>query len=198
MLTLYHAPKSRSSRFVWLLEEIGAPYELERVDIRRGDGSGVADAGNPHPHGKVPALVHDGAVVFESVAIALYLSDAFPNAKLGPAISDPQRGIFLTMLAYYAGVMEPAFMSKFQKTDVPRGTAGWVVVEEAMDYINQRLATGPYMCGAQFTAADILYGSTFALFRGNPMLPETPLLANYVERCIQRPAYARAAEKDFH
>ena len=54
MITLFHAPKSRSSRFIFLLEELGAPYEIKIVNIRRGDGSGALDAANPHPHGKAP------------------------------------------------------------------------------------------------------------------------------------------------
>jgi glutathione S-transferase len=196
MLTLYHAPRSRSSRFVWLLEEIGQPYDLKIVDIRRSDGGGALDAANPHPHGKVPVLNHDGQTIFESIAIALYLADAFPAAKLGPAIADSGRGDFLSMLAYYSGVMEPSFLSKFMKTEVPRGAAGWVVVEEVMDFINARLSAGPFICGEAFCAADILYASTFALFLGNPLLPETPLIANYVKLCTSRPAYARAQAKD--
>jgi len=80
MLTLYHAPRSRSFRSLWLLEEIGQPYELKNVSIRRGDGSGARDPSNPHPHGKVPALRHDGTTVFETPAIALYLTDTFPAA----------------------------------------------------------------------------------------------------------------------
>ena len=66
MLTLYHAPQSRSSRFLWLLEEIGEPYTVEYVDIRRADGSGAPDPRNPHPDGKVPALLHDGQLVTEA------------------------------------------------------------------------------------------------------------------------------------
>ena len=95
MLTLIHAPRSRSSRFLWLLEEIGAPYEIQYVSIRRSDGSGALDAANPHPHGKVPLLKDGATVVFEQTAIALYLSDKFPDAKLGPAIGDPREGRFL-------------------------------------------------------------------------------------------------------
>ena len=52
MLTLVHAPRSRSSRFVWLLEEIGEPYDIQYVSIRRVDGSGAVDPANPHPHGR--------------------------------------------------------------------------------------------------------------------------------------------------
>lgn len=60
MLTLIHAPLSRSSRIIWLLEELGAEYEIRYVDIRRWDGSGGPDENNPHPHKQVPALLHDG------------------------------------------------------------------------------------------------------------------------------------------
>lgn len=195
MLTLVHAPKSRSSTFVWLLEELGEPYEIRRVDIRRGDGSGRSDPDNPHPHGKVPAIIHDGSLIFEQAAIILYLTDAFPGAGLAPRIGDPQRGDYLTMLAYYAGVMEPAFTAKFMNVIPPRGTAGFPPAEEALGYVVSRLEKSPYIIGDQFTAADVIYGSMFNLFLGSPMLPETPLLRAYADRCVARPAYARAQAK---
>jgi len=84
MLTLIYKPQTRSISILWLLEEIGAPYETKVVTTRRADGKGAVDPANPHPHGKVPALVHDGEVVFECAAIALYLVDLFPEARLGP------------------------------------------------------------------------------------------------------------------
>jgi glutathione S-transferase len=199
MLTLYHSPRSRSSRFIWLLEELGAPYVIKPVSIRRGDGSGAVDPQNPHPHGKVPALMHKGALVFESTAIALYLTDAFPAKKIGPQIGQATRGPYLTWLAYYTGVVEPAFVSKYLKHEVPRGTAGWVSTEETMAYVNKALEAGPYLLGDTFSAADILYASTFALFLGSVgagLLPKTPALEAYVARCTERPAAKRAQEKD--
>ena len=84
MITLYHRPKSRSTRFIFLLEELEAPYTVQLVNTRNRDGSGAADPANPHPHGKVPAISDDGVVVFESPAIALYLTDKFPGKRLGP------------------------------------------------------------------------------------------------------------------
>ena len=113
MLTLYHAPKARSFRTLWLLEEIGSPYEIKTVSIRRGDGSGTRDSANPHPHGKVPALVHNGALIYETTAIALYLTDAFPDAHLGPKVGEADRGAYLTWLSYYSGVFEPSLTAKF-------------------------------------------------------------------------------------
>ena len=198
MLTLVHAPRSRSTGFLWLLEEAGAPYDIQYVAIRRGDGSGELDPANPHPHGKVPVLKDGSTIVFEQTAIALYVADKFPKAQLGPQVSDADRGPFLTMLSYYSGVIEPAFTSKFMNISVPRGTAGWVSSDEAMDFINARLAAHPYIAGQKFTAADILYAGAFALFLSSPLLAEkkTRALEEYVARCVGRPARGRALAKD--
>jgi glutathione S-transferase len=104
MLTLFHAPRSRSTRFIFLLEEAGVPYEIKVVNIRRSDGSGAVDPDNPHPLGKVPALVHDDVTVLESSAITLYLKDTFPAAGLGPQAADRTRGAYLSLLSYYGSV----------------------------------------------------------------------------------------------
>ena len=192
MITLYHAPKSRSTRFIFLLEELGAPYEIKTVTIRRGDGSGASDDANPHPHGKVPVISDDGTVVFESPAVALYLTDKFPANGIGPVVGDPRRGAYLTWLAYYAGEMEPAWVSAFMKWDVPRGTAGWVKTDEVMEFVNATLAKGPYLLGEKFSAADILVGTTFAMFLGSPLLAKTDLIEAYVSRVTSRPAWAKA------
>jgi len=196
MITLFHAPKSRSSRFIFLLEELGAPYEIKIVNIRRGDGSGARDDANPHPHGKAPAILDDGIPVFESSAIALYLTDKFPKAGIGPMVGDPLRGPYVSWLAYYGGVMEPAFVSQFLKHEVPRGTAGWVNSTEVMAFINATLAKGPYVLGERFSAVDILFATTFALFLGSPLLAKTDLLEAYVKRVLDRPAYARAQKRE--
>jgi len=196
MITLYHHPKSRSTRFIFLLEELGVPYQLKQVQIRRRDGSGALDPGNPHPHGKVPAISDDGVLVFESPAIALYLTDKFPDRRLGPQVGEPLRGAYLSWLCYYSGVLEPALVSKFMNSEVPRGTAGWVVVEEAMPAILKQLARGPYLLGEQFSAADVLYGTSFALFSKSPMLPKSALIDEYATRVVSRPAYARAMTKE--
>ena len=196
MITLFHAPKSRSSRFIYLLEELGAPYEIRIVNIRRGDGSGALDDANPHPHGKVPAIRHGNEIVFESPAIVAYLADAFPDAGLAPRPGEAGRGAYLTMLAYYGDVLEPAFVSKFLKVSVPRGTAGWVEVDEAMAFIDKTLTAHPYIAGDKFTGADILYATTFGMFAQNPMMPKLASIDAYVKRVLDRPAYARAQKRE--
>ena len=196
MITLFHHPKSRSTRFIFLLEELEAPYRLQLVTMRLSDGSGAVDPANPHPHGKVPAISDDGVVVFESPAIALYLTDRFPKNRVGPKVGEPLRGGYLSWLCYYTGVLEPAFMSKFMNTDVPRGTAGWVPLDEAMGAVIDVLSRGPYILGERFSAADVLYGTTFAMFGQSPLMPKSQVVDDYVQRIVTRPAFARARELD--
>ena len=196
MITLYHVPKSRSSRIIFLLEELDAPYTIKTVTVRRGDGTGSVDPANPHPHGKVPAISDDGVTVFESSAIVLYLTDKFPKNGLGPLVGDRLRGAYVSWLAYYGGVLEPSFFSKFLNTPVPRGTAGWVPVEETLEFILKTLSASPYLLGDAFSGADVLYATTFALFGRGPLLPKSPVIDAYVKRCIERPAYERAMAKE--
>jgi glutathione S-transferase len=196
MITLFHRPKSRSSRFIFLLEELEAPYEIRIVTTRNRDGTGAVDPANPHPLGKVPAISDDGVIVFESTAIALYLTDRFPKNGIGPKIADRDRGEYLSWLAYYAGVLEPAFISKFMNWEVPRGMAGWVGVDEVLPIIVRKLSQYPYLLGDRFSAADVLYGTTFAMFSQSPLMPSTPVIAEYATRITARPAYQRAQQRE--
>ncbi len=197
MITLYHHPRTRSSRFLFLLEELGCPYEIHRIaNIRRPDGSGGVDPENPHPHGKSPALKDGETVVFESAAIALYLTDKFTQNGIGPLVGERARGAYVSWLAYYAGVMEPAWMSAYMKWEIPRGTAGWVKTDEEMDLVNATLEQGPYILGEKFSAMDVLMATTFKMFLGSPLLAPTPLLESYVKRVTDRPAFARAQAKE--
>jgi len=195
VLTLFHAPRSRSSRFLWLLEEIGAGYEIRYVDIPRMDGSGAADPANPHPDKKVPALVHDGVVVTESAAISLYLTDLHPGAGIGPAVGDARRGAYLTWLAYYAGVIEPVVSIEVA------GLGGDPVlartfrsVKEMNDRVRDALERGPYLLGDAFSAADVLVGSLGHFARG--MLPPGDPVDAWLAGLNGRPALARALAKD--
>ena len=195
MLTLYHAPASRSSRILWLLEEAAAPYEVKLTTIPRMDGSGAPDPANPHPDKKVPALVDGGALITESAAICLYVSDKFPAAKLGPAIGDPLRGPYLSWLAYYAGVIEPVVTLEFaQLAHHPVLTRSFRGLDEMKARILAALREGPYLLGAQFSAADILVASLGQYAR--QMLPADPCVDDYLKRINARPALARAQRRD--
>ena len=196
MLTLYTAPRSRATRILWLLEELGVPYERKNVSIRRGDGSGARDPANPHPHGKVPAIVHDGTLVFETTAITLYLTDAFPAAGLGPRAGDPTRAAYLSWLAYYSGVIEPSLTAKFLKIEHIFGTFGWAPFDEVVDYLSKTLVASPYLLGDTFSAADLVIGGSLPILMKAGLILDAEPFQSYVGRLTGRPAYQRAMEKD--
>ncbi|MGA7541083.1 MAG: glutathione S-transferase family protein [Steroidobacteraceae bacterium] len=196
MLTLYHAPKSRSGSIVWVLEELGVPYATKTINIRRADGSGARDPANPHPHGKAPCLEHDGRRVFEIAAITLYLTDLFPQANLGPRVGDPKRGEYLSWLAYRPGVLEPALiMRRLNVKHVP-GMMGWAEAGEVEEVLNSVLAHRPYLLGDEFSAADISVGGTINFMMTFKLMSETPVFKDYTARITSRPAFKRMMEKD--
>jgi glutathione S-transferase len=194
MITLYHAPRSRSSRIIWLLEELGVPYEIRPVSIFRPmTGEGVGDAGNPHPDKRVPALDHDGEIVAESVAITLYLSDAFPEAGLAPPIGTKGRGAHLTWASWYSAELEPAMFASMlgELSASPQKQRNF---DAAMARLNEALWNSPYVMGDRFSAADLLISSALAF--GRKAFPESAVIDAYIERCQARPAAVRALALD--
>jgi glutathione S-transferase len=194
MITLYHAPQSRSSRMIWLLEELGAPYAIQPVSIfRQLTGTGSADPANPHPDKQVPAINDGKTLVAESVAIVLYLTDAFPEIGIGPSIGDPRRGDYLTWLAWYAAALEPAMFAGFgnELEGSPAKQRGYDLVVRRLE---SALSKGPYLMGEQFSGADLLVGSAIGWAR--QVFPSSDLLDTYAARCKARPAAQRAAQLD--
>lgn len=199
MLTFYHAPRARSFRILWLLEELGIDYEMKIVSIRRGDGSGAEegpDYRKIHPHAKVPAIVHEGAPVFETPAIAVYLTDAFPQGGLGPRVGEPLRGRYLSWMAYCTGVLEPAIIARFMNIPHRNGTFGWGPPEEVEAVLAQALTEGPYLLGGRFSAADIVIGGSFPFLLQAKFLSQTPVFTDYAQRLTAREAYRKAEAKD--
>ncbi|MBK3406344.1 glutathione S-transferase family protein [Methylorubrum populi] len=194
MITLFHSPRSRSTRIVALLQELDAleAVGIEIVTIPRMDGSGGRDPRNPHPDGKVPLLVHDGVQVWESSAIIAYLADLFPQAGLGIPAGDPQRGPYLSWLAWYAGVVEPVLTLKAVGVDHPALARTFRTEAEIEARLSEALTDRPYLLGDRFTAADLLLHSPYAWFGK----PGRPVIDAWVERCMDRPGARFAAEFD--
>jgi glutathione S-transferase len=189
-LTLYHSPGSFSSRILWLLEELEADYAIEFVSYPKADGSN-ADPRNPHPHGYTPALAHDGQVVTETGAIALYLTDLFPQAEVGVPVGHPLRARYITWLFYQVGLTEPLIYMKGRRL-LAQDTAMSNLDRAMMRHIEATLADDPYILGKRFTAVDILYMSLFEQAR--PLLGASAVLDAYLARA-DRPARRRAMTK---
>ncbi|PPA74830.1 glutathione S-transferase family protein [Achromobacter spanius] len=198
MLTLYHAPRSRSFRVLWLLEELGVPYDTEMVSIRGTDSAGhmPADYIDIHPHRKVPALVHDGVPIFETPAIALYLTDLFPEKGLGPRIGDPNRGPYLTWLAYSTGVFEPAMVERAFKQPHHAGAPGWGSADEVEQVLTRVLQARPFFLGDTFSAVDIVLGGSLQYMMQVNVIAESDVFNGYIERLAARPAMHRALQRD--
>ena len=191
MITLYHSPMTRSSSILWLLEELGVRYATKIVTFRKFDGTGARDPANPHPHGKVPALEDGDELVFESSAIALYLTDKYRAKPMGPAVGDPTRGEYLSWLAYRAGVMEPALLCRRFEIKHVYGAMGWAPAEEVEDVLNAHLANRTYFLGEEFSALDILIGGGLNFMMMAKMIAETPALKAYTMRITDRPAFRK-------
>ncbi len=159
MITLYHAPQSRSSRMIWLLEELGVPYAIEPVSIFRPmTGEGVPDAAQPHPDKRVPALLHNGVLVAESLAIVLHLAEHFPEAGLGAGDRRPRSRRIPDLAGLVSGrvracpVLRHGGRAPGIAAEAPRPRGGGPPPRN-------RLARGPYAMGERFSGADILIAS---------------------------------------
>jgi glutathione S-transferase len=196
-LTLYHAAPSRSSIVRWMLEELGEPYDLHLINLAAGEQY-KPDYIAINPMGKVPALKHGDAVITEAAAICTYLADEFPAAKLSVPIDDPRRGVYLKWLFFGPGCIEPAMTDRaFPRKEEPRrGMLGYGDFDTVMDVVAKAVATGPYLMGEQFTAADVVVGSTLRWGMMFNLLPKRQEFVDYVARLEQRPALQRASAAD--
>ncbi|MCB1348299.1 MAG: glutathione S-transferase family protein [Paracoccaceae bacterium] len=194
MLTLYYAPRSRATRILALTHELDLRDKVryEFVSIPRIDGSGTPDAHNPHPDRKVPALLDGDTLITESLAIALYLTDMFPEAGLGPVVGDPQRGPYLAWLAYYAGVMEPVYNAMVAGVgDHPVFRASFRGVPEVEARLIAAFADGrSYLLGDRLSAADLLVQSPYMWFPDGA--PKDAKVQAWIDRVAARPSYAWA------
>jgi glutathione S-transferase len=196
MITLFHSPMTRSGSIVWLLEELGVPYETKIVDFRHADGTGARDPANPHPHGKVPALTDDGETLFETSAIVLYLTDKYREPAMGPRVGEPKRGEYLSWLAYRPGVMEPALLARRFEIKHVYGAMGWAPAEEVEEVLNRHLSSRNYFLGDEFSALDVLLGGGINFLMLAKMIPETPVFKTYAARITDRPAFRKMMERD--
>src|SRR5438067_7757344 len=196
-LTLYHASPSRSSIALWMLEEVGQPYDINLITLSAGENL-KPDYLAINPMGKVPALKHGDTVITEVAAICTYLADEFPDAKLNVPIGTPRRGVYLKWLFFGPGCIEPAMTDRAfpRKEEARRGMLGYGDFDTVMDVVAKAVARGPYLIGEQFTAADVVIGSTLRWGMLFKLIPERPEFTAYVARFAQRPALQRATAAD--
>ena len=195
-VTLFHSPQSRSAGALILLEELGADYELHVLNLKKGEQR-RADYLAINPMGKVPAIVHDGALVTEQGAVYTYLADLYPEAGITPPIGDPRRGPYLRWMFFYNASFEPALIDKAMKREpAPPSTSPYGDYDTVMKTLGDQLGDGPYLLGERFTALDVLWGTALRWTTMFKLVPETPAIGAYIERVAERPAALRAASID--
>ena len=195
-LRLHHAAPSRSSTVLWMLEELGEPYDLDVLDLKAQQQLTPSYLAI-NPMGKVPALEHDGQLITEVGAICLYLADAFPEAGLAPAIGDPLRGPYVRWMMFQGNCFEPAIIDRALKRDEGgnRAMSPYGNFDTTVDVVAKAIK-GPWFLGDKFTALDVYFGSAIRWTTQFGLLPSRPQFASYIARLSERPAAKRAMARD--
>ena len=194
-MKLFWAPQTRSSRAVWMLEEAGVAYEIERIDLRDSGREDDADFRAASPMRKVPALKDHDVQMAESAAICHIKTDRYASGRLAPAIDDPDRGRFLYWLMYTPAVIEPAMSEKLNKIPPNRSQNGWGDFRTMLSTLTTGLGGNPWILGDDFSAADVMLGSSVHFMQLFGLLGDAPVLVDYVARCRERPAFQIAQAK---
>lgn len=198
-MKLYYVPKTRSNRPRWLLEEMGVPYELVRLDPKAGDNHRPEYLAL-NPTGHVPTLVDGEVTLYESAAILMYLADKFPEKRMAPPVGSKERGLYYQWTFFGMATLEPSIATYVAHTrSLPEDKrsaseadgAKTRFLQEAAA-LDKALSSRQFLLGDQLTAADVLMGSVCAWANGNKLLEELPGLATYAKTLLARPAAQKA------
>lgn len=195
-ITLFHAPQTRSTGVLTLLEELGVPYELRVLNMKAGEQR-MAPYLAVNPMGKVPAILDGDVLVTEQVAIFIHLADRFPEAGLAPALDDPRRGPYLRWLVFYASCFEPALVDRSMgREPAAPNMSPYGDFDSMLGVLEAQLGAGPYILGERLSAADILWGVALGWTLAFKLVPERPAFVAYAQRMAARPAAMKVAAED--
>src|SRR5262245_31561175 len=199
-IRLYGIPQSRTSRCLWMLEELGVPYENVPVSF-------VGEAQKPdflkiNPNGRIPALDDDGLILFESLAINFHLARKYDGGKgLWPKSADDQsRAVQWSIWAMTEAeppvmrlLMNRVFLPEAQRNEA-EAKAGEEALQKPLRVLEGALSGRSYLLGDSFTVADLNVGAVIgrATTIGKMKLDGTPNVAAWLARCNGRPALGRA------
>jgi glutathione S-transferase len=192
-ITLYHSPASRAFTAYWMLEELGVPFDVKTVDIRKGEQKEPGYL-RLNPAGKVPTLTDGDVVVSENPAIGIYLADRYGYGTLAPRIEDPDRGAYLKWMVFSTAVVDPVASLHAQGIDLPGFSVSFGAFEDMVGVLVSTLSSRNYLLGGRFTAADVVLGGAVSNLLYRKVLPADPVLLDYNDRLTRREAYNRAAD----
>jgi glutathione S-transferase len=214
MLIVHHLNNSRSQRVLWLLEELGVPYEIKRYERDPKTMLAPPELRAIHPLGKSPVIVDDGQTIAESGAIIEYLVDKYGQGRFAPAAGTPERLRYTYWMRYAEGSAMPPLLLKlvalriagapmpFFAKPIARKIAATLQssfidpqLKLHLGYINKELSATGWFVGTDFTAADVQMSFPLeaASARGG-MEGQIPAVVDFLKRIHARPAYQRALE----
>ncbi|CAG1018369.1 glutathione S-transferase [Burkholderiaceae bacterium] len=214
MITVHHLNHSRSQRVLWLLEELGVPYEIKRYE-REKSGLAPKSLQAVHPLGKSPVITEGKITLAESGAIIEYLLERHGGTKLAPPRDTPERLRYMYWMHFAEGSAMPPLVMKllfdrietspmpFFAKPIARGIAGKVkamyigpTIQRNLDFMEASLEDGPWFAGRAFSAADIQMSFPVEAAAGRAGLDaRRPRLMDFLDRIHARPAYQRALER---
>ena len=199
MIKLWFAPRTRSVRVRWLLEELGLPHELVRVDFNRPSHTFAQST----PLGKLPVIEDGETTIGESGAIVEYILERYGNGRLAPAIGSPLRGEFLQWVHFAEATAFPpvgvvVWHTLYEQNadrfpEIIQSARGRAL--EAFGFVEKRLEGRDYLLGADFSGADVMMGFTLFAARALGVLDDRYANVNrYLARLEQRPAFQKSIE----
>jgi glutathione S-transferase len=201
MYTLYWSPASANMTPHAMLEEIGVPYQLVKLDTAKGEQRSAAYL-KLNPHGRVPTLVYDGdKPLYETTAIALFLAERHPEFGFAPSLDSPDRPPFLQWMAYLTNTLQIALMHWWHPEHVIDGADRQAALKAKTErrtadifrFLDEHLAkSGPYLCGRSFYICDY-YAVMLAQWTEFMATPAhaNPNVNKLIRLVMQRPGYAR-------
>jgi glutathione S-transferase len=212
MIVVHHLNNSRSQRVLWLLEELGLPYEVTRYERDAKTMLAPPSLMAIHPLGKSPVIVDGGVTVAESGAVVEYLIDRYGGGRLKPAAGTPERLRYTYWLHYAEGSAMPPLLLKLVFDRVANAPAPWPIsaiarriagtvqnafigpqLKRHLDYMEAELTAHPWFAGEEFTAADIQMSFPLEAAASRAGLNAgRPRLIGFLERIHARDAYKRA------
>lgn len=215
MITVHHLNNSRSQRVLWLLEELGLPYEIKKYERDAKTMLAPASLREVHPLGKSPVITDDGVTVAESGAIIEYLVERYGNGRLAPAIGTPERLRWRYWLHFAEGTAMPPLLLKLIFEKIPRSPMPFFVkpiargicakvlammvepnLKRQLDFMEAELGRSDWFAGNEFSAADVQMSFPIEASAQRAGLDASrPRLMAFLKRIHARPAYRRALER---
>jgi glutathione S-transferase len=215
MITVHHLNNSRSQRVLWLLEELGVPYEVKRYERDAQTMLAPPELLAVHPLGKSPVIVDGAVTVAESGAIIEYLVDHYGGGRLIPPAGTAGRLRYTYWLHYAEGSAMPPLLLKLVFDRVASGPMPWPIsaiarriaatvqdsfirpqLKRHLDYMEAELGAHPWFAGEEFTAADVQMSFPLEAAKSRAGLDASrPHLINFLDRIHARDAYRRALER---